>query len=81
MVPLLMERHPDLIATVPLELANVFQRYGIVRMFAPPVTLPPFPLNQHWHPRFHHDPAIIWLRDLMKHTFENYPNVVGDGAP
>lgn len=74
-VPLLLEQHPDLIATVPLQLANVFQRYGTVRVLAPPIALPPFALNQHWHSRFHHDPAIVWLRELMKRTFENYPDV------
>ena len=81
MVPLLMERHPELIATVPLELANVFARHGVVRMLQPPVSIPQVALNQHWHPRFHHDPAIIWLRDLMKRTFEHYPRIVTDDAP
>jgi DNA-binding transcriptional LysR family regulator len=82
MVPLLMDRHPELIATVPLELANVFVRLGTVRMFAPPVPVPQFALNQHWHPRFHHDPAIVWLRDIVKKTFEHYPRIVArDSAP
>lgn len=76
MVPLLMDRHPDLIATVPLELANVFVRLGTVRMFDPPVPVPQFALNQYWHPRFHHDPAIVWLRDLTRRTFEHYPRIV-----
>jgi DNA-binding transcriptional LysR family regulator len=76
MVPLLMDRHPELVATVPLELANVFVGLGTVRMFDPPVPVPQFALNQHWHPRFHHDPAIVWLRDLMKRTFEQYPQVL-----
>ncbi len=72
-IPLLMEQQPELIATVPEELANVFSRYGIVRVVKPPVTLPPYALSQYWHPRFHHDPAIIWLRQLVKQTFERYP--------
>lgn len=76
MVPLLMDRHPELIATVPLELANVFGKLGTVRMFEPPVPAPRFALAQHWHPRFHHDPAIAWLREVMKKTFEGYPEVV-----
>ena len=74
-VPLLLEQHPDLIATVPLQLAKVFERHGTVRVLDPPVSLPPFSLNQHWHSRFHHDPAIVWLRELMKRTFEHYPDV------
>ena len=81
MVPLLMERHPELIATVPLELANVFQRLGVVRQYPPPVDIPAFALNQHWHPRFHRDPAIAWLRGLVKRTFQEYPNIrIEDGA-
>ncbi|MDF3888659.1 MULTISPECIES: LysR family transcriptional regulator [Cupriavidus] len=81
-VPLLIEQHPDLIATVPLELANVFARYGTVRVMQPPVALPKFAIKQHWHPRFHHDPAIIWLRELVKRTFEHYPKVfVGEDEP
>lgn len=72
-VPLLMDQQPDLIATVPEELANVFSRYGIVRAVKPPVQLPPFALSQYWHPRFHHDPAIVWLRQLVKQTFDRYP--------
>ncbi|KQW64919.1 LysR family transcriptional regulator [Variovorax sp. Root411] len=78
-VPLLMDEHPDLIATVPLQLANVFEEYGRIRVVKPPVDLPTFALSQHWHPRFHHDPAVIWLRETMKETFENYP-VVSVGA-
>jgi DNA-binding transcriptional LysR family regulator len=73
-VPLLLEREPDLIATVPLELANVFQRYGTVRVVRAPVELAPYALSQHWHPRFHHDPAVIWIRELVKLTFEGYPD-------
>jgi DNA-binding transcriptional LysR family regulator len=76
MVPLLMDRHPDLIATVPLELANVFARLGAIRMFDPPMALPQFAINQHWHPRFHRDPAIIWIREMIKRTFESYPHII-----
>ena len=81
MVPLLMDRHTDLLATVPRELAEVFARLGTVRIFEPPVPVPQFQLNQHWHPRFHHDPAVIWLRDVMKHTFEHYPHIITQASP
>ena len=60
--------------------ANVFVRLGTVRMFEPPVPVPEFALNQHWHPRFHHDPAIIWLREVVKRTFEGYPQVMTEDA-
>ena len=76
-VPHLINAQPDLIATVPLELANVFAKLGTVRIFPPPVPLPPFALRQHLHPRFHDDSANMWLRRLIKQTFDNYPDIDG----
>lgn len=85
-VPLLLERHPDLIATVPMELASAFVKYGTLRILKPPIELPQFALSQHWHPRFHTDPAVSWLRSLVKRTFLHYrepelTNPSGDGRP
>jgi DNA-binding transcriptional LysR family regulator len=79
-VPHLIDAQPDLIATVPLELGNVFARLGTIRIVPPPVPLPPFALHQHWHPRFHDDPANIWLRHLIKETFDRYPDFADDEA-
>jgi len=72
-VPLLLDQHPDLIATVPRSLGAVFARHGVVRMIEPPIPLPPFALRQYWHPRFHQDRANIWLRALTKETFTDLP--------
>ncbi|MGR4867956.1 hypothetical protein ACIPRI_03690 [Variovorax sp. LARHSF232] len=55
-----------------MELASVFSNYGTLRILKPPIELPQFALSQHWHPRFHNDPAVSWLRALMKRTFEHY---------
>ncbi|TFE37040.1 LysR family transcriptional regulator [Paraburkholderia dipogonis] len=77
-VPHLIDAQPDLIATVPLELGNVFAKLGTVRIIPPPVPLPPFALRQHWHPRFRDDPANIWLRQLVKLTFDRYPEIGDD---
>ena len=74
-MPHLIDAHPDLIATVPLELGAVISKLGIVKVVPPPVPLPPFALRQHWHSRFNADPANVWLRHLLKETFENYPDV------
>lgn len=74
-VPHLIDAQPDLIATVPLELGKVFSKLGTVRMLPPPVELPPFALRQHWHSRLNTDPANVWLRHLIKATFEDYPNI------
>lgn len=75
-VPFLIKHNPELVATVPLELAHAFEEYGFLRTIEVPFSLPPFALHQHWHPRFHKDPAIVWLRELIKSMFENYPDVV-----
>jgi DNA-binding transcriptional LysR family regulator len=72
-VPLLIDEYPELIATVPLELGNVFAKLGTVKVVPPPVPLPPFALRQHWHPRFHSEPGNVWLRQTIKRTFERYP--------
>lgn len=72
-VPLILERFPDLVATVPRELGTVFARYDAVRVLPPPVALPPFSLRQHWHPRMQHDEAHIWLRRMIKAAFAGYP--------
>ncbi|HHY6932305.1 LysR family transcriptional regulator [Burkholderia ambifaria] len=76
-VPHLIDAQPDLIATVPLELGKVFSKLGTVRMVPPPVELPPFALRQHWHSRLNADPANVWLRHLIKETFEGYPDIAG----
>ena len=69
-VPLMIERNPDLIATVPRELATAFVRYRAVRMVETPISLPNFAIRQHWHPRYHHDAANNWLRKFVKEVFE-----------
>lgn len=73
-VPLLMEQHPELIATVPLALGSVFARLGSVRLLQPPLRMPPFSLHQYWHPRFHHDRANVWLRQRVKALFPGLPS-------
>lgn len=72
-VPLIIERNPDLVSTVPRELGRTFESYKAVRMVETPIKLPNFAIKQHWHPRYHHDAANIWLRKLLKETFERLP--------
>lgn len=72
-VPLLLDQHPEFLATVPRSLGTIFSRHHLVRMFEPPMVLPKFSLRQYWHPRFHHDRAIVWLRGLVKEIFKDLP--------
>ena len=69
-VPMIIEQNPDLIATVPRELATRFASYKSIRMVETPVGVPPFSIRQFWHPRFQHDAANGWLRKLVKETFD-----------
>lgn len=72
-VPMIIEQNPELIATVPRELATKFAGYKSIRMVDTPVAVPPFAIRQHWHPRFQHDAANTWLRRLVKETFDTHP--------
>jgi DNA-binding transcriptional LysR family regulator len=69
-VPMIIEQNPELIATVPRELATKFASYKSIRMVETPVSVPPFGIRQFWHPRFQHDAANVWLRTLVKDTFD-----------
>lgn len=73
LVPWLIEQNPQYVATVPRALGTVFARHGVVVMKEPPLPLPGFALRQYWHPRFHHDVANRWLRQLLKNTFDALP--------
>ena len=69
-VPMIIEQNPELIATVPRELATRFANYKSIKMVETPVILPPFAIRQYWHPRFQHDAASIWLRGQVKEAFD-----------
>ena len=72
-LPMIIEQNPELIATVPRELATRFAGHDSVRVLATPVEVPPFAIRQHWHPRFQHDAANTWLRRLVKQVFDTHP--------
>jgi DNA-binding transcriptional LysR family regulator len=59
----------DMIATVPRDLADVCLRYGALRIVEPPVKSPVIAVHQFWHARFHKDPAIVWLRGVVRSLF------------
>lgn len=71
-IPTILETNPALVATVPGELAKIFLRYNAVKVVKTPVVAPPLSLRQYWHPRHHHDPGVIWLRQLVKQLFDRY---------
>ena len=38
-------------------------------MIEPPIRIPAFEIKQHWHERYHHDPANKWIRSLIAELF------------
>ncbi|MEO8524344.1 MAG: LysR family transcriptional regulator [Caldimonas sp.] len=59
----------DLVATVPLDLAEVCVRHAAIRTVPTPIKSPPIKVHQFWHARFHKDPANVWLRGVLHSLF------------
>ncbi len=60
----------ELLVIVPRQLGNALARQERVRLFAPPVPLPPYAVKQHWHERFHTDAANAWLRKTLAQVMQ-----------
>ena len=67
-LPLLVSQ-TDYVVTVPRRLALAFAGYGNLKIIEPPIKIPSFEIKQHWHERYHHDPASQWLRALVAELF------------
>jgi DNA-binding transcriptional LysR family regulator len=59
----------DMIVTLPQSLADYFIRFENLRIVEPPINIKPYPIRQFWHPRFHADPAVRWLRESVVRLF------------
>ena len=59
----------DMIVTVPRSIADYFMRLENLRIVEPPINIKPLPIRQFWHPRFHADPALQWLRKSVARVF------------
>ena len=67
-VPIIV-RQTDYIVTVPRRLALAFADLPGMKMIEPPIRIPAFEIKQHWHERYHHDPANKWIRSLIAELF------------
>jgi DNA-binding transcriptional LysR family regulator len=67
-VPMVLERS-DLILTLPLRIARVYERQGGFRSMPLPVPIPPADVAAHWHARFERDPGNRWLREMITELF------------
>lgn len=61
----------DLVATVPRHIGETLASAsaGALKVCDCPVPVPPFTVKQHWHARYHQDPASRWLRALCEMLF------------
>ena len=61
----------DLIATVPRHIGETLANSnpGVLKVHDCPVPVPPFTVKQHWHARYHQDPASRWLRASCEALF------------
>lgn len=54
----------DLIATLPRHIGTTLASIGKLAVHECPFPIEHFFVKQHWHARYHHDPANRWLRSL-----------------
>lgn len=59
----------DVIVTIPHRMALSFGPLANIRLFTPPIKFPVISIKQHWHERFHHDPANRWMRGVIAQLF------------
>jgi DNA-binding transcriptional LysR family regulator len=61
----------DLVAVIPGRLADAFAARVPIKVLPPPVAMPQFGVCIHWHERYHHDPAIRWMRRAFVDLFSD----------
>jgi DNA-binding transcriptional LysR family regulator len=59
----------DLIVTLPRHIGETLAHSGDLKVLDCPVNIPSFKVKQHWHERYHNDPANQWLRGLCATLF------------
>ena len=67
-IPLIIAES-DLIVTVPHAVARSFARMTDLKMLPTPVQVRRADVRQHWHARFHRDPANLWIRGVIASLF------------
>jgi DNA-binding transcriptional LysR family regulator len=59
----------ELLVIVPRRLGDMLASQEDVIVLDPPIALPSYSVKQHWHERFHADPANVWLRRTLSELF------------
>jgi len=65
--PILMST--DYLAVLPEQLGRFFAATGEIKLLPLPFALAPYYILQHWHERYNHDPANIWIRAVIAELF------------
>lgn len=67
-VPTLLSES-DLIFTLPYAIGASLAKLADIKLVRPPFKIRPRIVKQHWHSRFHHDPANRWIRSVIADLF------------
>ncbi|MES1265719.1 MAG: LysR substrate-binding domain-containing protein, partial [Variovorax sp.] len=59
----------ELLGVVPRGLGEACAAQEKVKVLPPPVKFPSYPVNLHWHERFHTDAGNQWIRQVMADLF------------
>ena len=59
----------NLIFTVPYAIGAGLAKLADIKLVQPPFKAKPRVVKQHWHSRFHHDPANRWMRGIVAELF------------
>ena len=59
----------DLLVTLPRQIGATLAQSGGLRVHRCPLPIPSFTVKQHWHARYHRDPANRWLRGVCADLF------------
>jgi DNA-binding transcriptional LysR family regulator len=59
----------DMVATLPRQIGEALAASAQLRVLPCPFQLPSLTVKQHWHSRYHHDPANRWLRSIVAELF------------
>jgi DNA-binding transcriptional LysR family regulator len=72
----LLAEKSDCIVTLPSGAAQALDHRSGLRVLRPPIEVPSFDVKLYWHERFHHDPAHVWLRNLIYERFEDVTDIL-----
>jgi DNA-binding transcriptional LysR family regulator len=71
----------DLLAFIPGRLADAVVPHVPIKVFNPPVHVPPFDVRMFWHERYHHDPASRWMRRSLVALYHGSESRRDGGSP